>query len=60
MDIIAKTGDHGTPAGHLYVAFASFGCTLELFNQFMSILEASGKIVKRRDSYFATTTKEVK
>lgn len=57
VDAIGRSGTFRTPGGSLYVALASFGCTLERFNQLMQILIASGRIEKRGDCYFATVKK---
>jgi len=46
IDSVKMSGKTGMPGGTLYAALMPVGCTLEQFDQFMSMLVASGRIEK--------------
>lgn len=50
VDLIMECIDpDGTPAGHLYAALMSAGCTLDQFNALIDGMVASGLIERRGD-----------
>jgi len=55
--VVASSGKLGTPAGTLYAALMTHGCSLEQFEQVMSALVAARKLTKRGDLYFAVEAK---
>jgi len=52
IDSVAAGGKLGTPAGTLYAALMTQGCTLEQFDRLMGGLVDIGKLEKRGDLYF--------
>jgi hypothetical protein len=46
LDAIETGGDQGVPAGTLYAAMMTFGCSLSMFNNLMDALIAEGCISK--------------
>lgn len=54
IDSIKVAGDYGAPGGTLYAALMAYGCTLDRFNNIMTILVASGRVERRGQLYFAT------
>ena len=47
IDTVNDVGDQGTPEGPMYAAMMGAGCTLDQFNQLISLAVKSGKITKR-------------
>ena len=52
-EAIAKAGQDGIPAGHLYAMLMNFGITLNQYQEIESFLIAAGKIKKRGDLLIA-------
>ena len=53
VDTIAETGDRGAPGGVLYAALMAHGCSYEMFQNLMTLLVQSKKVVRRGDCYFS-------
>ncbi len=54
LDAVKEMGPQGAPAGPLYAALMSQGCTLNQFQSLMGALERAGKVRRDGDLYFAT------
>ena len=50
--IIREEGDQGVPAGILYMALSSIGCTKANFDTLMSTMVATRYVTKRGNVYF--------
>ena len=50
----------GAPGGTIYAVLMTHGCTLEVFEQIMDALVASGRLERRGDLYFVKGAKHVK
>ena len=48
---IKEAGELGVPGGTLYAAMMTQGASLEQFERFMSLVLASGEVVKRGQLY---------
>lgn len=53
VDVIKESGSQGVPGGTLYAALMAQGCNFQQFENLMSLLCESGKVVKRGQLYFA-------
>lgn len=51
LESIQEAGNLGAPAGVLYAALASQGCTLNQFQSLMAPLEAKGFVTRESDCY---------
>lgn len=49
---VGSAGPEGVPGGTIYAALMTQGCTLEQFTKLMSIITASGLLVKKGELYF--------
>ena len=49
---VIAAGSNGAPAGPIYAALMTQGCTLEQFNALMSGLVRAGKLRQDGDLYF--------
>ncbi len=47
IDTVNEIGEQGTPEGPMYAQFMGMGCSLEQFNQLISLAVRSGRITKR-------------
>ncbi len=53
LDTVREAGDQGAPASSLYLALATQGMSLLVFQQIMSGLVAAGKLRHSDNLYFA-------
>ena len=53
VESIAAAGTHGAPGGVLYSALMAQGCTLNQFNQLMTLLLAQKRVTQSGSLYFA-------
>jgi len=53
IESVKECGSSGAPAGPMYAALMSRGCTLEQFEQIMSGLVKAGKLRKSGNIYYA-------
>lgn len=53
VESIAAAGAHGAPGGVLYSALMAQGCTLDQFQQLMTLLLAQKRITQSGSLYFA-------
>lgn len=54
---IQEQGDQGAPAGVLYAALMSQGCSLHMFEQIMSAMVATGRVRYANHCYYSTQTR---
>ncbi len=52
IESVELAGDLGAPAGHLYAALMTVGCSLDQFESIMSALVKAGKLRRSGDLYF--------
>lgn len=52
---IRDAGEAGLPSGHLYVALASKGCSLQRYEGMMSSLQNTGMMRRRQDECLVIT-----
>lgn len=52
VDAVKEAGPQGAPAGPLYAALMTAGCTLEHFEYLMGVLVSAGRLRKSGDLYF--------
>ena len=52
MDTIRESGTVGAPAGVLYAALMTQGCSFNQFTSLMGALERAGKVRLEDDCYF--------
>jgi len=53
VESIAVAGTHGAPGGVLYSALMAQGCTLNQFQQLMTLLIAQKRVTQSGSLYFA-------
>ena len=53
VESIAVAGTHGAPGGVLYSALMAQGCTLNQFNQLMTLLIAQKRVTQSGQLYFS-------
>lgn len=58
IESVKAGGSMGAPGGILYAALMAHGCTLDQFNQLMTILVRSGRLDKRGECYHVAAEKE--
>ncbi len=54
VDAVAASGSAGCPAGTVYAALMTQGCTLEQYEQIEGMMIRVGAVTKRGDLLFAT------
>ncbi len=55
IDTVNEIGEQGTPEGPMYAQLMIAGCSLEQFNQLISLAVQSGKISKRGHVLYPVT-----
>lgn len=53
VETVRESGPEGAPGGVLYAAMMGAGCTLQQFEELMSVLVSANLLVKRGQLYFA-------
>lgn len=52
VETVRESGPEGAPGGVLYAAMMGAGCTLQQFEELMSVLVSAKLLVKRGQCYF--------
>jgi hypothetical protein len=55
--LVKASGPMGKPGGELYAFLMTYGCNIQQFEQFMSVLVDAGKLEKRGQLYFTKESK---